>query len=189
MKLMIDPQYWNLERAAGLFLVLTIVATLPGFMMFWLRRGHKGGLPRSHAHWVFERSSILSGVILIAIGFMLLQTAFQNTDGAILANIGATAFFFGGILAVAAEALMLTLGYEKVYGLIVIYVVMAFLAEAAIGGAVIQSGLLAAWIGWLMILWNIGWLVMLPIVSRRDMYFPILHYLMPLVIGIALLMK
>lgn len=184
---MIDPQFWNFERAAGLFLVLTMVATGPGFAMFWLRRGHRGGPPRSHAHWVFERSSILAGVVLIAIGFMLLESAFQNTDGFVLANIGATAYFFGGILVVAAEALMLTLGYEKVVGLVNIYVVMAFLAEAIIGGALIQSGLLAAWTGWLTILWNIAWLIVLPIISRRDMYYPILHYVMPLVIGIALL--
>ena len=154
-------------------------------MMFWLRRGHRGGAPRSRAHWVFERSSILSGVVLVAIGFMLLEGALQNTDCRVLANVGATAFFFGGILAVAAEALMLTLGYEKVYGVIVIYVVMAFLAEAAIGGAIIQSGLLAAWIGWATILWNVAWLIVLALISRRDMYFPILHYVMPLVIGIA----
>jgi hypothetical protein len=181
--------YNTLERIAGLFLVLTSVATLPGFMMFWLRRGHRGGPPRSHTHWVVERSSILSGVILIAIGFMLLQNAFQNTAGAILANIGATAFFFGGVLVVAAEALMLTLGYEKVYSLIVIYVVMAFLAEAAIGGAISQSGLLATPIGWATLLWNIAWLIALSLFSRRDMYFPILHYVMPLVIGVALLVK
>lgn len=186
---MIDPQYWNFERAAGLFLVLTIVATGPGFAMFWLRRGHRGGPPRSHAHWVIERSSILSGVILIAIGFMLLESAFQNTDGFVLANIGATMYFFGGVLLVAAEALMLTLGYEKVYSLVVIYVITAFLAEAAIGGAVIQSGLLAAWIGWATILWNIAWLVVLSLFGRRDMYYPILHYLMPIVIGIALLLS
>jgi hypothetical protein len=189
MKMMIDPQYWSLERTAGLFLVLTIVATGPGFAMFWLRRGHRGGPPRSHAHWIFERGSILSGVVLIAIGFILLEGAFQNTDGRVLANIGATAFFFGGTLVVAAEALMLTLGYEKVYGLVVIYVVMAFLAEAAIGGAVVQSELLAAWIGWATILWNIAWLVVLSLISRRDMYFPILHYLMPFVMGIVLLLK
>jgi hypothetical protein len=187
MKPMMDLQYWSIERAAGLFLVLTIVATGPGFAMFWLRRGHRGGPPHSRAHWVFERSSILSGVVLIAIGFMLLEGAFQNTGGRVLANIGATAYFFGGVLLVAAEALMLTLGYEKVQGLIVIYVVIAFLAQAAIGGAVIQSGLLAAWIGWATILWNIAWLIVLSIFSRRDMYFPVLHYFMPLVIGIALL--
>jgi len=180
-------QYWTLERTAGLFLVLHIVTTMPGFMLFWLRRGHKGGPPRSHAHWVFERNSILSGVVLTAIGFVLLEVAFQNTDGAILANIGATAFFFGGVLVVAAEALMPTLGYEKVYGLIVVYVVIAFLAEAVIGVAIIQSGLLATWIGWATILWNIACLIILSLFSRRDMYFPILHYIMPLVMGIALL--
>ena len=185
---MIDLQSWSMEHAAGLILVLSAFTTFPGFMMFWLRRGHRGGPPRSHTHWVIERSSILSGVVLIAIGFMLLEGVFQNADGRVLANIGATAFFFGGILAVAAEALMLTLGYEKVYSLIVIYVVMAFLAQAAIGGAVIQAGLLAAWIGWATIVWNIAWLIVLSLISRRDMYFPILHYLMPLVIGIALLL-
>jgi len=184
---MIDFQYWTLERTAGLFLVLHIVTTFPGFMLFWLRRGHKGGPPRSHAHWVFERNSILSGVVVTAIGFMLLEGAFQNTDGAILANIGAIAFFFGGVLVVAAEALMPTVGYEKVYGLIVIYVVIAFLAQAVIGWAMIQSGLLAAWIGWVTILWNVVWLIILSLFSRRDMYFPILHYVMPLVMGIALL--
>jgi len=184
---MIDLQYWSLERAAGLFLVLTVVATGPGFAMFWLRRGHRGGPPRSRAHWVFERSSILSGVVLIAIGFMLLEGALQNTDGRVLANIGATAYLFGGVLLVAGEALSLTLGNEKLYPVIVIYVVMAFLAQAVIGGALIQSGLVAGSIGWITILWNIAWLIVLSLISRRDMYFPILHYLMPLVIGIALL--
>lgn len=186
---MIDTQVLNIERASGLFLVLTIVATGPGFAMFWLRRGHRGGEPRSHTHWVVERRSILSGVVLIAIGFMLLESAFQNTDGFALANIGATAYFFGGVLLVAAEGLALTLGFDKVVGLVNIYVVMAFLAEAAIGGAMIQSGLLAAPIGWVIILWNIAWLIVLPIISRRDLYYPILHYVMPLVIGIILLLK
>lgn len=178
-----------MEHTAGIFLVLVAIATLPGFMMFWLRRGHRGGPPRSRTHWVVERSSILSGVVLIALGFMFLGSAFENTDGHILANISATAFFFGGVLIVAAEALMLTLGYEKVIGLVNIYVVMAFLAEAAIGGAVIQSGLLAASIGWATILWNIAWLIVLSLFSRRDMYYPILHYVMPFVIGIALLLS
>jgi hypothetical protein len=186
---MIDPQYLSIQRAAGLLFVLSAVATFPGFMMFWLRNGHRGGEPRSRAHWIVERCSILSGVVLIAIGFVLLAGAFQNTDGFVLANIGATAYFFGGVLIVAAEALMLTLGYEKVVGLVNIYVVIAFLAQAAIGGALIQSGLVVAWIGWFTILWNIAWLIVLSIFSRRDMYFPVLHYVMPLVIGIALLLK
>lgn len=186
---MIDSLVGSIEFAAGLLMVLTIVATGPGFALFWLRRGHRGFPPRSHARWVFERCSILSGVVLIAIGFMLLEGAFGSTYGGMLANVGATAYFFAGVLVVAAEVSMLTLGYEKVYGLVNIYVVMAFLAQAAIGGAVVLSGLLPAWMGWVTITWNITWLVVLALFARRDMYFPILHYVMPVVIGIALLVK
>ena len=186
---MMDLLSLSMERAAGIFLVLVTVATLPGFMMFWLRRGHRGGAPRSRAHFIVERSSIMSGVILAAIGFVLLAGAFQNADGRVLATIGATAYLFGAVLLVTAEALSLTVGFEKLYPIVVIYVVMAFLAQAAIGGALIQSGLVASGIGWLTILWNIAWLIVLPIISRRDLYYPILHYVMPLVIGIALLLK
>jgi hypothetical protein len=177
-----------MEHAAGIFLVLVAVATLPGFMMFWLRGGHRGGPPRSRTHFIVERSSIMSGAILAAIGFVLLAGAFQNAGG-VLAIIGATAYLFGAVLVVAGEALSLTVGYEKIYPITVIYVVMAFLAQAAVGGAVIQSGLLAASIGWATILWNIAWLIVLSLFSRRDMYYPILHYVMPLVMGIALLLS
>jgi len=177
-----------MDHAAGIFLVLVAIATLPGFMMFWLRRGHRGGPPRSRTHFIVERSSIMSGAILAAIGFELLASAFQNAGG-VLAIIGATAYLFGAVLLVAGEALSLAMGYEKLYPVIVIYVVMAFLAQAAIGGAVIQSALLAASIGWIMILWNIVWLIVLSLFSRRDMYFPVLHYVMPLVMGIALLLS
>jgi hypothetical protein len=33
------------------------------------------------------------------------------------------------------------------------------------------------------------WLIVLSLFSRRDMYFPVLHYVMPLVMGIALLLS
>jgi hypothetical protein len=51
---MADLSYWSFERAAGLFLVLIIVATGPGFAMFWLRRGDRGGAPRSRTHFNVE---------------------------------------------------------------------------------------------------------------------------------------
>lgn len=36
-------------------------------------------------------------------------------------------------------------------------------------------------------LWNVAWLLLLVLLSPRDVYFPILHHVMPLVVGIALL--
>jgi hypothetical protein len=184
---MIGLPYWTIERVAGLMLLLGDVIVFPGLMMFWIRGGHRGGAPRSHAHYVWERGFIMSAVVPTAVGFMLLAGYFQGTNAFVLANIGATAYLFGGVLVVAAEALNLTLGYEKVYGLIVIYVIVAFLAQMAIGGALLQAGLLAAWIGWGAILWNVAGLVVLLLFSRRDLYFPVVHHFAPLLIGIALL--
>jgi hypothetical protein len=63
--------------------------------------------------------------------------------------------------------------------LIIVYVVVAFLAQAALGGALLQSGALATRIGWATILWNLAWLVALPIITPRDIYFPILHHAAP----------
>jgi len=76
---------------------------------------------------------------------------------------------------------------EWVYPQIVFHVVLAFLAQAAFGAALLRTGLVAGWVGWATILWNLAWLVVLAIVSPRNMYFPVLHHVAPLLIGIALL--
>jgi hypothetical protein len=46
---------------------------------------------------------------------------------------------------------------------------------------------LAAWLGWVTILWNLVWLVVLPVITPRDIYYPVLHHFAPLLIGTALL--
>jgi hypothetical protein len=122
-----------------------------------------------------ERASIMAGACLTPIGFVLLADYLRTTAGHSLAIGGAAAYFFGSVLIVAAEALNLTLGYQQVYGLIVSFVVCACLAQIAIGGALLQAGLIATWIGWGTILWNAASLIGLSLFSRRDMYFPVVH--------------
>ncbi len=186
---MADPLHWNAARYAGLILVLCFLFQFPGLSMFWLRAGMKGGQPRSRAFFILERSFIMGSVVLAAVGFVVLAAAFQNQNGYEMALICAAGFLFGGVLVVAAEALSLTIGFEKLYPIVVIYVLLAFLSQAILGVGLLQSGLTAAWIGWLDIIWNMGWLIALPLLSPRDFYYPILHSFMPLLIGIALLVK
>jgi hypothetical protein len=186
---MMNLPFWSVDRAAGLILVLSTLVQLPGLIMFWLRAGHKGGAPRSPAHYAWERTFIAAWAVLSAVGFVLLRESMQNGPGQILAVAGSAAYFFGSVLLATAEILSPAVGYGKIYRLAASYVVIAFLAQAVLGVAVIQSGLVGAWIGWASIVWNIAWLVILPLISRRDIYFPILHSLMPLVAGIALLLK
>ena len=183
---MFDLRLWSMARAAGLFLVLGAIVVLPGLLLFWFRGGQRGGAPPSPAYYGWERGCIMGAIVLTAIGFMLLEGHLQS-NGRVLARAGAIAYLFAGVVGVAGEALSLSLGYEKSHILMIVYVVIAFLAQAAIGGALLKSRLLPASIGWATILWNLAWLVVLPMFSPRDLYFPVLHHVAPLMIGIVLL--
>jgi hypothetical protein len=55
--------------------------------------------------------------------------------------------------------------------------------------SLLQSRMIPSWIGWTTLVWNIAWLVALPVVSPTGIYFPVLHHVLPLVIGIALLTR
>lgn len=186
---MADPRFWSIERAAGFVLVLGTAVQFPGLLMFWIRGGQRGGLPPTPAYYAWERGFVLAAIILTALGFALFEAQLQNTGGQILARVGVTACVFAGILGVAAEALNLSRAGPGLYPLIVVYVVLTFLAQAAIGGGLLQAGAVAPWIGWATLIWNSAWLVVLPLVTPRDIYFPVLHQVAPLVIGIALLWK
>jgi hypothetical protein len=181
--------FWRVERAAGLFLVLGFVTNLAGVLMFNIRDGVNGGAPPSHDYYLWERGLFMGAVVLTTIGFVLLEGHLDTTAGRILARTGAMTYVFAGILGVTAEALDLSGASQNLYPLFVVHVVLAFLGQAAIGGALWQSRIVAAWISWATILWNLAWLVVLPLVTPRDIYFPILHDLMPLLIGVPLLWK
>lgn len=185
----IEQSFWSIGHAAGLFLVLSSVVVFPGLMMFGIRRGHKGGAPPSAVYYAWERRFIMAAAIVAAIGFVLLAAPLQGTAGGILARVGATGYLIAGTFMAAAEALSPSMGYGKIYPIMHISVVLTFLAQAVIGAALLQAGLLAGWIGWATILWNLAWLIVLSLISPRDIYFPVLHYALPLVIGLGLLLS
>jgi hypothetical protein len=185
-----NQQSRSVERGAGSFLLLSVVAVVVGSVMFFLRGGMTTDIPTTPSpNYTWERGFILAAAVLAAIGFMLLEMRLQDSGGRVLARTGAVAYLFGGILVAVAEALDVSQGHTLTHMLIAVYVILALLAQAAIGGALVQSRLLPAWIGWAAIGWNVLWLVVLPLTSAGDMYYPILHHVAPLVIGIASLRK
>lgn len=186
---MSEPGFWSAPRISGGLLVAAIVPLALGVSVFLGRAGIQGGSPRSPGLFILERGSILSAVVLTAFGFVLLESWLQASAGSVLGRIGAMAYFFGAILLVAAEAMSLAERGTSYYPLIVVYVVLAFLGQAAVGGALLQSGLLPAWIGWMAVAWNLAWLVVLPLATPQDIYFPVVHHAMPLLIGGALLWR
>ena len=183
-------RFWSIEFAAGAVLILSFVALAVGATMYWIRGGLRGGAPPTRAYLVWERSFIMAAVVLTAVGLVLLEGVLQDSAGRVLARVGATAYLFGGVMVVAAEASGLKQGphddgSEQIWAPVVVYVVLALLAQAAIGGSLLQAGVLPGWIGWATIAWSAAWLLAYAI-KRGDIYIPFVHHTMPLMIGIAL---
>ena len=49
--------------------------------------------------------------------------------------------------------------------------------------------LVPRWIGWATAVWNLAWLAGLVLARPWDIYFPILHLVMPVFIGAALILR
>jgi hypothetical protein len=65
------------------------------------------------------------------------------------------------------------------------YATLAFLSLAAYGGAIVQTGLIASWVGWATIIFSLGLLLVMLVMGDT---LPAFHYFPPLLIGILLLM-
>jgi len=177
--------------------VRTVAASLMilGFMWF----GVGGFLFTGRAIWKWpvgetagflrwERGFVIVAVVFTVLGLDLLADMLRTAGDSVFARLGLMSYLVGAIIIVVEETIYLT-KREWNYPQVIVYVVLAFLGQAAIGVALVQTGFMVAWVGWATILWNLAWLVVLPIVRREDIYFPALHHIAPLVIGIALLVR
>jgi hypothetical protein len=174
------------RQSAASLLILCFLVFSAGGILYTGRAIWKwpaGQTPR-YVRW--ERSFVIAAVLATVLGLVLLEDMLNRAGDSGLARIGTVTYGFGAVVVVVAETSFIG-GREWVYPQVVLYVVLAFLAQAALGVSLLQTGLLAKWVGWTIIIWNLGWLVALPILSPRDIYYPALHHFGPLIIGIALL--
>jgi hypothetical protein len=169
--------------AASLLILSLIVFGFGGALFtgraFW-------GWPIDNSHMSWERGFIIAAVLATVLGLALLEDLLRIAGDSGFARLGMMAYLVGAVVVVVAETAALG-GRNFVYPQIVLYVVLAFLAQAAFGAALLQTGLVAAWAGWATVIWNLGWLFVMLFVRPSDIYFPVLHHVAPLIIGIALL--
>ena len=128
----------------------------------------------------------MAAVVVVVLGWGLLERLLEAAGDTILAPSGLIIFILSAGLVLVAEAYNLS-KQDWLQSLIVVHVVLAFLAQAVFGASLLRTGLLPAWIGWATILWSLGLLVYLPAFRPRDIYYPWVHYVAPLMIGIMLL--
>jgi hypothetical protein len=170
----------------GWLLILGGVIFLPGGILFSGRAFLKwpAALSRSYLYW--ERGFVMAAFLVVTQGLVLLDRLLETAGDKILSPSGLTIYLIGTVLVLAAETFGLD-RQETIYAPIVLFVVLALLGQAAFGAAILHTGLIPGWVGWATTLWNLAWLILLPIARPRDIYFPVLHHVAPLVIGISLL--
>lgn len=182
----IIAQGLSIRTVAASLLILCFFVFTFGGVLFAGRAFLKWPVDETSSHWVWERGFVIGGVLFTVLGLALLEEMLHTAGEAVLSQLGMVAYLFGGVLVVAAETAFLA-RRDWVYSRIVLYVVLAFLAQAAFGAALVQTSLVAGWVGWATIIWNLAWLPVLLIFSPRNLYYPALHHAAPLLIGIALL--
>ena len=134
----------------------------------------------------WERGSVILAVLVTAFGLVLLEDLLRTAGDSVVARLGIVTYLIGAVVIMVAETSYLD-NRQWVYSQTVLYVLLALISQAAFGLSLLQTGLVPRWAGWATLIWNLFWLVVLPIAARRDMYYPALHHAASLIIGIALL--
>ncbi len=155
--------------------------------------------------WSF--SLFISGVIVTLLGLAMLTRLLRDAGDRTFSYLALLAFLFGDVLMVIYIAF--PLGVEPLAAqetvrtgvvpdsyvqltlwtqpLFVIYTILAFSALAAYGGAVLSTRVLPHWVGWLALVYGLAGLVLAGFTAGNVP--PFLHYLMPIVVGILLLLR
>jgi hypothetical protein len=182
------PIWLSEQQLAGGLLILSGLVFTVGGLLYAGRAIWKWPAAETAAYLTWERGFVLASILVNVLGLVLLEGLLRAAGDPFVARLGLVLYTVGAAVGVVAETGFLS-RHEWVYAQVVVYVVLAFLAQAAFGGALLLTGFLPAWVGWATIGWNLAWLVVLPVVSPRDIYFPALHYAAPLLMGIGLLGK
>lgn len=182
----IATQGLSARTIAASLLVLCFVVFTFGGVLYAGRAFLKWQIDETSSHLIWERGFVIGGVLATLLGLALLEDMLRTAGEPVLSRLGMVTYLFGAVVIIVAETAYLG-KRDWIYPQIVVYVVLGFLAQVAFGASLLQTGLVAGWVGWFTIIWNLAFLVLLLIFSPRNIYFPVLHHVAPLIIGIALL--
>ena len=122
------------RTAAASLLILCLVVFTVGGMLFTGRAFLKWEIDTAASHLVWERGLVVAAVLMTVFGLALLEDMLRAAGEPLLSRLGMTAYLFGAVVVVVAAA-----GYLGkrgwLYPQVVLYVVLAFLAQAAFGAS------------------------------------------------------
>jgi len=184
-------QTWLTPRGlTGGLLVVGQALVMVGIFMFTFRVFLHAPAGERPGYYQWERGMVIGGFLVLALGLAALGSLLRQAGDPLFSDVGLTAYVIGVALLTVSEVAWLTaagLPAGLTGGLIRIFVILAFVAQAAFGAAILQTGLLPAWLGWTTIIWNGAWLILM--LGARDPYYPFMHLELPLLAGIWLLLR
>lgn len=171
-------------RLSGALIIAAFMLHLGGVVLF-NGREFLNWFDGTPALFAWERGLFIAAYGAAALGVAVLESALHQTVRTVLGRLAATSFLIAAVLAIIVEASFLSRDTGQT-ALVVVMVIALFLAEAILGWSLIGSGVASPWVGWVVLFWNLGWLAVLVAGVPEDLYYPILHFLPLLLIGIGL---
>jgi peptidoglycan/LPS O-acetylase OafA/YrhL len=176
------------QIVTGWLLISSGILFLPAGMLFTGRAIWKWSIAQSQVYLFWERGLVMAAYLAAALGLVLLERLLEAVGDGILSPIGLAIILIATVLVIAAESF--SLSWQKfAYAPIVVFIVLFFVGQAVFGASILRTGFLPGWVGWTTILWSLAWLSILPIARPKNMYYPWLHFVTPVMIGIMLLVR
>ena len=168
------PTLLGERRVAGFLLVtgfgvLVVAAFLYG----------DGDYPAGYA---WQSNALTVGLVLTLLGLTAFQVVLTDSGDRLLARLGTMAYLVGVVLWIVGDSIDLA-GGTPVF-LERNYVVLACLAIAAFGAAILRTRVLPRWVGGLAVVWAVVWTVLY---LTRIAEAPLGPNLIPALFGLELL--
>lgn len=145
---------------------------------------------RQNTGWLddfeLERALILASWLVAAAGAAPMAGLRDHAGRPALLVSGAVLFAVGALMAAVAELSLLTREFTVASAWEAIFVPLLFAGGALMGAGLLMSRLVPRWIAWTVTTWNVlSWVTLLAI-SGDAVYYPGLHYIPLLLIGISI---
>jgi hypothetical protein len=206
-----DRDFWSERRVTGILLCLALPIGVIGVIDLELGAGvsftgdPQPGAPLeqqftiiknliSPALTVYGFGRLLIGVlapIVALLGFTLLTQVLRDAGARVLPSLGLICYAVATVFVVFHEMNAIAVGREEQGEFAGLYTVLAFSGQAVYGAALLRTALLPRWLGWLTIVYNVGWFAGFYVLNYPygPGYYPLWNLIMPFVIGTALALQ
>lgn len=131
------------QIAASLLILCFVVFTVGG-ILYTGRAIWKWPVGETPAYLRWERGFVIAAVLVTVLGLVLLEGMLRDAGDSVVARLGMMTYVFGAVVVVVAETTYLSTR-EFVYPQIVVYIILAFLAQTAFGVSLLRTGLAAGY--------------------------------------------